>query len=339
MWSWEGHLVYLTADGTLRITARDGTGPVDVLAPGQVTRSPVLVPWANTRTATLAYGVDDAGGALTQVVVHPFAGGADATLTLPAGHLWSGFTFSPDGSEIAVTDGTGALAVGPLAGGTATVIATDLKPEDDGADPPIRYYRFDPLGQQLAVVSAAGTLTLDPVGGGAATTLSAQPVVGPAFFEGRYPDTYRDPALLAFVPDDPAAPSGPGTVVLHPSGGGDDLALAHGVAPHTRAQAVHADPFAWFGTRPGLAPGPFTFGFIGSEALYEDHAGAGAGFALTVFTDDGALHGDLVTGVDVWAAGRSPAWSENPTRIFFGKQGQPGLWMVGVPHTPPRPGR
>lgn len=335
VWSGEGHLVYLGADGTLRIAATDGTGSADVLDPGEVAEAPVFVPWNYARNPLLAYGVDGAGGDLAEVVVHPLAGGADATLTLPTGHRWSAFTLSPDGSEIAATDGAGDLAVGPLAGGTASIVATDLKPEDDRADPPIRYYRFDPLGRQLAVVSSAARLTLYPVGGGAGTTLSARPIAGPAFFEGRYPDVFPDPALLAFVPDDPSAQPGPGTVVLHPGGGGADVDLAHAVAALSRAQAVHADPFAWFGTLPGLARGPLSWGFVGSEALYEDHAGSGAGFALHVLTDDGTRHGDLATGVDVWAAGRGTTWSAFPTRIFFGKAGQPGLWMAGVPHTPP----
>lgn len=339
-WYGDQFFDYLTAAGALRIGTTDTTSgalTVDVVATGQVTRSPVFLPYAHGRPFTVAYAVDAADGSLSKVILHPIQpAGADVVLTLPADYAWSDFSVSPDGSHVAVTDGAGDLAVAPIDGGQGTLVANDLEPDDDSADPAIRFYTFDPMGQQLAVVSSTGTLTLDTVGGQAAATLSAQPIQDRAFFEGSYPHGLNDPALLAFVREDPAQAHGFGTVILKPSGGGAEVALAGGISPYTRAQEVHAHPFAWSGALPGLAPGPFPWGFIGPEVIYENHAGARPGFTLTVLTDDGAHSGPLATGVKVWAVGRPRFASDTPGEVFFTKAGQAGLWMVELPRTPGR---
>ena len=78
---------------------------------------------------------------------------------------------------------------------------------------------------------------------------------------------------------------------------------------------------------------PFTWGWFGSEVLYEtDRSTTEPAFDVVAATDTGDTVGVIAPGAWVWAVRNTGL----PTHAFFTRYEESGIWSTTVPQTPGR---
>ena len=172
-------------------------------------------------------------------------------------------------------------------------------------------------------------VSVSPTAGGAATTL-AVPVDDLPFYE----PVATTPRLLAFTLTTASESGIPGSVVLFPTdGSGAATTLPGSVLPaFTQQELWHSQPpLGWAGADSGggQVAEPFSWGWLGSEVVYETDRGATGGFDLVAATDDVGTVGVIAPGALVWTV-RDVG---TPTRTFFTRTGENGVWFSPVPQT------
>jgi hypothetical protein len=128
--------------------------PTSIAEPGTV---PLLVSPDGSRVALGAVNTPPSDSPTEDVLVVDLATGA--TTTIIAGVPWSGIAhldaaWSPDGSRLAMTTGTGGLAIAGAAGGSPVTVAA--------ADP--SGLRWSPDGSRLAFLDGTSLVTVAPDG-------------------------------------------------------------------------------------------------------------------------------------------------------------------------------
>jgi hypothetical protein len=159
--------------------------------------------------------------------------------------------------------------------------------------------------------------------GGATSTLSV-PVDHQPMFE-----PVRDnPGLLVFTHPTKTQSYVPGTLALFPADGRGPARLLPGAArsAYTQNQAAHE---IWPWQQDLFAP--FTWGWFGTAIVYEADYTAD-GFDVVAATDDLATLGAIARGVAVWSVRIGAV----PSKIFFTRRTQPGVWVTTLPQTPGR---
>jgi hypothetical protein len=321
-------LVYWTSSSAgwaLHVIGTDGTG--DTALPGMAGSDPAFSP-DSTR---LAYTTLDASSHVASVTVHSFGGAADLSITADTAHAWNALAWSPDGALLVMSSSDAALAVAPVAQGAAfTVVATGLVGDLGLPFPPASvtmahdYVSAPVSGRVLSVV---------PTAGGAAHAASV-PVDDLAFYE----PVAAHPGLLAFTSTPVTQEGIPGSVVLLATdGSGSATSLPGAVLPaFTAAQALHLDSFGWVGTDSGSGQvaEPYPWGWLGSEIVYETDRSQTVPGALDVVaaTDDAGTVGVIAPGANEWTV----RGGTTPTRMFFSRAAQDGVWWSALPQTPGR---
>jgi hypothetical protein len=305
------------------VVASDGSG--DALVTSSAATAPVFSPDG----ARVAYGTANASGHVATVTVHPLSGGAsDVQLTLNATRIWEGLTFSSDGGLVLMTSFDGVLAAAATAKSGAFIeIATGLA--DATTQPPTQ---LTPAHDYAAVVVSGRKGTVAATASGAAQTLAAAVDDAPW-----YEPVAATPRLLAFTSAAPAESGVAGSLVFFATDGtGMATTLPGAVFPaFTLGQAWHLEPFGWQGADSGAGQvaEPFTWGWLGSEIVYETNRAQAAtpAFDVVAATDDAGTVGVIAPGALVWAV-RDGA---KATRVFFTRYGGT-VWMSAVPQTPGR---
>ena len=161
------------------------------------------------------------------------------------------------------------------------------------------------------------------------------PIDHPAFFE----QVATAPGLLAFTTPTGTQTGVSGSLVLLPSSGvGAPTTLPGKVYPAVVASQVQHSPMpAWRGSDGGSGQISqlFTWGWLGSEIVYEtNHASNSAARDVVAATDSAGTVGVIAAGAQVWAVrdGEVPV----PTRVFFSRATENGVWWSQVPQTPGR---
>jgi hypothetical protein len=323
-------LAYWTAANpsgwALRVIKTDGTG--DAALAGLTWADPAFSP----DSQHVAYTTLDASAHVAQVTVHSFAGAPDLSIPVTTAHFWSALTYSPDGTLLVMSSSDGTLAVAPVAPGASfTVVATGLAGALDLPFPPAAITNAH---DYVAAPVSSRVLTVVPTAGGAAHSASV-PVDEVAFYE---PVASR-PGLLAFTSTSVTQEGIPGSVALVATDGtGTATMLPGSVLPaFTAAQAVHLDAFGWVGTDSGggQVSEPWPWGWLGSEIVYETDRSQVVPGALDVVaaTDDGAgTIGVIAPGANEWTV----RGGTTPTRVFFSRASENGVWWSPLPQTPGR---
>jgi WD40-like Beta Propeller Repeat len=322
------HVVYWSEPSsssgfTVQLMASDGTESATI-ATGAVSY-PVFSPDGKT----IAWGTASA------FTVRTVSSAATATLTVPAGHTWSEATYSADGALLLIGSLDSELAAAPVASdGSFTILATDMVSQDVEIPPfPIA---LTPAHDEIAVTVPSRQVSVRKTTGGTAQTLSV-PVDDPPFFEG-VPST---PELLAFTSTNVTEDGIPGSIVLFPTNGsGSGIVLPGTVLPAiTESQVWHELSgygfVGWQGgdSGSGQIAEPFTWGWFGSEVLYEtDRSTTEPAFDVVAATDTGGIVGVIAPGAWVWAVRNIGL----PTHAFFTRYSENGIWSTTVPQTPGR---
>jgi hypothetical protein len=330
-WSPDGtHLVHwLLGSGntwTLSVVNADGSG--DATLSAVVLTYPAFSPDGRF----VAYGNADATGLhLASVTVHDFGGSADVVLTASPSHSWSTLAFSPDGKLLLLTSDDGAIAVAaPDHAGALTVLATNVAPDNALQKSPLEVSAV--ASGSLAVLLANRGLSVLPVSGGTGHTVSV-PVDDLPFYE----PVASSPRLLAFTSPTTTESGVPGSVVLLPTdGSGTPTTLPGQVLPAiTNWQYDHSEPVSWQQAGGGTTQEPFTWGWLGTEIVYEADRGVLSDpLALDVVaaTDSAGTIGVIAPGAYLWAVkdGATPAG------LFFTRPSVNGIWWSPLPQTPGR---
>jgi hypothetical protein len=321
-WSPDGaRLAYWHFDGALHVIRSDGTGDTVIAASGA--EQPQFSPDGQR----LVYATVAASGWLATAVVHSFSGGADVILTPSATRSWSSaLAFSPDAHLVVFTSQDATLGVAPITGG-AVVEVTHTLDAAVGVAP----YGFDLTHSRIAVLESGRVVAVAPTAGGPAQALSV-PVDQPPFYE---PEA-TNAGLLVFTCPTPTQSGVFGSVDLYPaSGAGAPTTLPGTVLPaFVMSQLDHQQPFGWTGADggSGQVAEPFTWGWFGSEIVYEARTFAVAGIDVVAATDDVATVGVIAPAAEVWGVRDGGV----PTRVFFTHVAHDGVWMSPLPQTPGR---
>jgi hypothetical protein len=333
-WAWSpdgAHLAYwvLSASDTwtLSVVNADGSGE-QTLSTGDLT-----YPAFSPDGRFVAYGTVDAMALkVANVVVHDFGGGADVVLTASTTRTWSDLAFSPDGTLLLLMSQDGALAAAPpdhagafveLATNVVTTVpALQLTPLEVSAV----------ASGSVAVVLASRSLSVVPASGGAGNTVPV-PVDDLPFYE----PVASTPRLLAFTSTMKTESGIPGSVVLLATdGSGAPTTLPGQVLPAlTNWQYDHSAPVAWQQAGSGAEQEPFTWGWLGSEIVYETDRGLLSdplAYDVVAATDTAGTIGVIAPGAYFWAVRDRGT----PTGLFFARPSQNGIWWSPLPQTPGR---
>ena len=310
---------------TVRVVNANGSGDTLITSSAAIV-SPIFSP-DGTR---LAYGTSGTGGKLASITIHPLAGGADVVLTLTTTRYWGDtFLFSGDGGVITTTSIDHALAMAPTDhSGAFLEIAGPLAVDS------MAFFScsFTPAHELAAMLLPTRKLSVMPTAGGTAHALSV-PVDQPGFYE---PVTSQ-PRLLAFTSPSKSQSGIYGSLTLYPADGtGPGFALPGQVLPaFTMAQLYHSPRPGWQGADSGLGQTAetFTWGWLGSEVVYEaDRDPNIPALDVVASTDTGGTIGVIAPGAQVWAVRDGVT----PTRVFFTRPTESGVWWSMVPQTPGR---
>ena len=332
-WAWSpdgAHLAYWVLGGestwTLSVVNADGSGDTTL------STHDLTYPAFSPDGRFVAYGTADATGLqIGSVTVHPLGGGADVVATASAGHSWSALAFSPDGALLLLTSDDGAIAVAaPDHAGAFAVLATDVAADDALPKSPLDVGAV--ASGSLAVLLANRALSVLPISGGPGHDVSV-PVDDLPFYE----PVAASPQLLAFTSTTTTQSGIPGSVVLLATdGSGTPATLPGAVLPAIiNWQLDHSAPVAWQQAGDGSAQEPFTWGWLGSEIVYETDRGLLSDpLALDVVaaTDDAGTVGVIAPGAYVWAVRASGT----PAGLFFTRPSVNGIWWSPLPQTPGR---
>ena len=170
---------------------------------------------------------------------------------------------------------------------------------------------------------------------GLSSQILSLPVDDPPFFE----PVVTNPGLLVFTHPTGTQTGVLGKVALYPtSGSGAPVVLPGDVLPaFVSTQIGHLPISGWQGQDRGLGQvaQPFTWGWFGSEIVYEARTVAMAGLDLVAATDDVATVGVIAGAAEVWAVRDAP----KPKRVFFthaAHAAHDGVWTSRLPQTPGR---
>jgi hypothetical protein len=332
-WAWSpdgAHLAYWVLGSgntwTLSVVNADGSGDATLSA------NDLTYPAFSPDGRFVAYGTADATGLqLAGVTVHPLGGGADVVVTASAMHSWSALAFSPDGTLLLLTSDDGAIAVAaPDHAGPFAVLATNVVPDNALQKSPLEVGAV--ASGSLAVLRGSRTLSVLPIAGGPGHDV-AVPVDDLPFYE----PVASSPQLLAFTSTTTTQSGIPGSVVLLPTdGSGTPATLPGQVLPALiNWQLDHSAPVHWQQAGDTTSPEPFTWGWLGSEIVYETDRGVLAdplAFDVVAATDSAGTVGVIAPGAYVWAV-RDGA---TPTGLFFTRPSQNGIWWSTLPQTPGR---
>ena len=328
-WSPDGaHVAYWSNNDTawkLHVLAADGTG--DALLSSKVATSVAFPPDGSA----IAYGeLDYSTGKVGSLTVHPFGGGADAVIAT-GGITGTSLAFSADGQRLFFGSGSTLGAASSTQSGTLTVIDAHASPPFGPLDPP--QFAVSPDHAWAAVVETNRTISVVPTSGGAGQALAL-----PGDYLPFYEPAAAEARLLVFTSPTPSESGVEGALAIFAGDGTGAGARLPGKAlpAITQAQVTHAQPYGWTGPDGGggQVAEPFTYGWLGSVAVYETNRGQNGTTAQDVVaaTDDGGTVGVIAAGAGVWAVRDGAA----ATRLFFTRPGQQGVWTVPVPRTPGR---
>ena len=308
----------------LHVVKSDGTGD-QVL-----TASNVADPVFSGDGQRVAFGVAASGSTkLGAVTVHDFGGAADVTVTASTSRTWEALAFSPDGQALVLTSLENTLAAAPAAKAGAFVELSASVSQSQPSAPPLALCAV--AGGDAAVLASSRAVTVGPIAGGGSHAL-AVPVDDLPFYE----PVATSPRLLAFTSTSTSQSGIPGSVVVFPfDGSGAGAKLPGAVLPaFTLSQLWNSLPHGWQGpdSGAGQVAEPFTWGWLGSEIVYETDRTNNGGLDVVAATDDLGTVGVIAPGARVWAV-RDAA---TPTRTFFTRPAQNGVWSSAVPQTPGR---
>ena len=329
VWSPDGaHLAYWFGFGENAVTIRliDADGSNDTLltstSPGGF--PPVFSPDGTVVAYSLSTGANS-----YEVIFRTIATGSNVIATVPTGSYPSPPTsFSPDGGVFAMLGAGPSFALASTTQNGAFVDTATLPLFGFGAT----ICQFTTDGDFAATPSDSRTLLVVPTHGGAVVTPNV-PIDEPGFYE----PVASQPGLLAFSSTNPTEDGIAGSVeLIDTDGSGTAMALPGTVLPaSTNVQEYHLLYSGWQGTDDGLGQenSPFTWGWLGSEIVYQtDRDGTLPWFDLVAATDTIGTVGVIAPGTNLWAVRTGSA----PTRVVFGRNSVGGTWWSPLPQTPGR---
>ena len=317
----------MTSLTSVHVLNSDGTGDVLLTSSGVTGFTPTFSPDGTA----LAYGTGDASGNLVSVTVHSLAGGSDAVLSFSKSRLWGEpFLFAPDSAMVAIASSDGALAVAATSHSGAFVELTTSASYNSGTVYPCDWTRTHDYAAAIPLTNRR--LSVAPTGGGAAQ-IASSPIDLPAFYE---PVTTH-PGLLAFTSVNPSQSGIYGSVALFgTNGAGAPLILPGKVLPAFTLNQEYQSPWSgWQGADSGSGQiaEPFTWGWLGSEIVYEsDRDGVHPWFDIIAATDTVGTVGVIAPGAQVWAVRQGMT----PAGIFYTRPSVGGVWFSMLPQTPGR---
>jgi len=326
-WTPSGSHVVYNVGGTgwpqaIRAIKSDGTGDVE-LAPTTSGQWYTVSP-ASDRVAISTPNATN--GWLGKVTFSSLTGGASIVMNAPAGRDWSSVVYwSADGGLAILSGSGGALAAAPVRAGATFVELTDGADNQVLTGPPVPWV-VSAADDRLVVNKTGRVAAVVPATGGMANALSV-PVDQQAMWE----PVRSNPGLLVFTHPTKTQSYVPGTLALFPADGRGPARLLPGAArsAYTLNQVSH-DVWPWQVDE--LMAQPWTWGWLGSAIVYEADYTAD-GFDVVAATDDVTTLGAIARGVRVWS---TRTGATTPTKLFFTRRTQAGIWSTRLPQTPGR---
>jgi roadblock/LC7 domain-containing protein len=318
-WSADGaHLVYWSGLGTETIRMIDSTGANDTAI--TTTGAHGFTPMFSPDGKLLAY----ASGA-SAMTVRNLAASTSAVLALPGTQILDEPNrFSPDGAMLAVYTFDSQIAIAATDHtGTFTDVATY-----GGQSLPVYPCEWSQAHDFISVLIKQRQLWISP---------TAHAVGVPVDQPGFYEPVATAPSLLLFTSTNASQSGIYGSVAMFPAAGTGTGTLVPGaVLPaFTQSQLYHSPQPAWQGADSGSGQiaEPFTWGWLGSEIVYEsDRDGVHPYFDVIAATDTVGTVGVLAPGANVWAVRAKGI----PTRMFYSRASTGGTWFSALPQTPGR---